>query len=125
MTRHYRESAEQRALFKWAAARSATAPDLGLMFAIPNGGPRSGHPGILTAEGVKRGVPDICLPVARDRYHGLWIEMKAGRGKLTADQTRWLTMLQKQGYMVFLAYGWAEAAEVIEAYLEIERTVGV
>lgn len=33
----------------------------------------------LKRQGVKAGVPDICLPVARNGYHGLHIELKAGK----------------------------------------------
>ena len=32
--------------------------------------------GRLRAEGLKSGVPDLCLPSAHGEYHGLYIEMK-------------------------------------------------
>jgi len=50
------------------------------------------------AEGVKRGVPDVFLPVARGGYHGLWIEMKYGKNKTTSNQKWWLNELKDQGY---------------------------
>ena len=81
------EHDEQAALFQWAELMAAQIPELRLMFAIPNGGHR--HIGVarkLKAEGVKPGVPDIFLPVARNKFHGLFIEMKFGRGRLTKEQ---------------------------------------
>src|SRR5262245_64718583 len=48
-----------------------------LCFAIPNGGARDViTAGRLKAEGVRAGVPDVCLPVARAGYHGLFLEVK-------------------------------------------------
>lgn len=75
------ESVEQQCLFRWAEFASGKYPELRLMYHIPNGGARSkATAGRLKAEGVKAGVPDICLPVSRDGYHGLYIELKRERG---------------------------------------------
>ena len=60
------EHEEQVALFEWAEWNKRQYPELELMFAIPNGGQR--HVVVakkLKDEGVKAGVPDIFLPVAR------------------------------------------------------------
>ena len=66
------EHAEQVALFKWAEFAAARWPELTLMHAIPNGGHRNKITAArLKAEGVRAGVPDICLPVARGGWHGL------------------------------------------------------
>ena len=81
------EHDEQAALFEWATWHTSQCPELGLLFAIPNGGHR--HPVVaarLKAEGVRAGVPDICLPVARKGYHGLFVELKFGRNKPTPAQ---------------------------------------
>ena len=62
------EGVEQATLFSWASMRTYWHPELNLMFHIPNGGKRSkAEAGRFRAEGVKSGVPDICLPVARRR----------------------------------------------------------
>ena len=49
------EDAEQRIIFQWAAMETAARPELGLLYAIPNGGKRA----IKTAEkaGCKKGRP--------------------------------------------------------------------
>lgn len=71
------ESAEQRALFSWAAMQAKARPELAMLLAIPNGGHRSkATAGRLKAEGVRAGVPDVALPVARAPHGGLWIELK-------------------------------------------------
>ena len=112
------EHLEQVALFRWAGYQQRAHPELALLFAIPNGGMRSKATAAkLKAEGVKAGVPDICLPVARGEYHGLWIEMKAGRNKPTAPQVKWHVKLSQQGYRVAVCYSWEAARDVIEEYL--------
>lgn len=112
------EHHDQVTLFRWAEYQSKRLPELALMFAIPNGGKRSKATAAkLKAEGVKSGVPDLCLPVARGEYHGLFIEMKAGRNKPTPPQVQWHMRLSQQGYRVAVCWGWEAAREVIEEYL--------
>ena len=111
------EHDEQVALIRWAELSGL--PELQLLFAIPNGGQR--HPAVarkLRDEGLKPGVPDLCLPVARGNYHGLFIEMKVGRNKPTASQSQWIRELCRQGYRVEVCYGYDEARVVIENYLK-------
>lgn len=86
------EAQEQMTLFSWAAMQSGKYPELNLLYHVPNGGSRhKAEAGRLRAEGVKAGVPDLCLPVARGQYHGLYIELKRQRGGRTSDhQSEWL-----------------------------------
>lgn len=119
---HATESEEQQALFQWAALLQARFPELALLYHIPNGGERAAATAArLKAEGVKAGVPDVCLPVARGEYHGLYVEMKAGKNKPTPQQVWWLDQLKKQGYLTAVAYNFNEAAEVITKYLELQE----
>lgn len=112
------ESTEQQALFEWAEFASKKSPELKLLHAIPNGGYRKkGTAGRLKAEGVKSGVPDMCLPVPKGKYHGLYIEMKVDRNKPSANQKWWIEQLQKQGYRVEVCYSWGEAVKVITDYM--------
>lgn len=112
------EHLAQVALFRWAEYQSKRWPELALMFAIPNGGYRyAATAAKLKAEGVKAGVPDICLPVPRGEHHGLFIEMKAGRNKPTPPQVAWHMHLSQQGYKVAVCYSWEAARDVIEEYL--------
>lgn len=91
-----------------------------LVYAIANGGQR--HPGVarkLKAEGVKPGIPDIHLPVARKGYHGLYIEMKWGKNGLTEKQKSMHELLSKEGNLVLTCYGFDEAKAAIDDYLMI------
>lgn len=113
------ESEEQQALFRWAEWASGQYPELKLLYHIPNEGKRSkGTGGRMRAEGLKKGVPDLCLPVPRGKYHGLYIEMKRVEGgKLSDDQKEWIFNLSRQGYCAERCDGWQKAAELIVAYL--------
>lgn len=112
------EHGEQTALFCWAQQNLDHYPELALMFAIPNGGERTkSGSGRLKAEGVKPGVPDIFLPVARGKYHGLFIEMKKrGVFSVSQEQRDWAIQLAEQHYRVVLAIGWLNAKMLIEKY---------
>lgn len=114
-----REHREQVALFVWAEMSSAAHPELKLLFAIPNGGQR--HPAVakkLKAEGVKPGIPDTLLPVARGGYHGLFVEMKAEGGRESKHQKEKRQALTEQGYKSVVCWGFDEARKAIMEYLQ-------
>ena len=118
------ESEEQQALFQWAQYQRGAYPEIDLLYHIPNGGRRSkAEAGRFKAEGVKSGVPDVCLPVARGGFYGLYIEMKRQKGSSTSEaQKEWIAGLRAQGYFAVVCKGWSEAAEVITNYLKGEKT---
>ena len=97
-------------------------PELRWLYHVPNEGKRTRNTGArLAAEGLKRGVPDLCLPVARKGCHGLYIELKAIRGgRLSPEQVEWLDALTRQGYMAACCKGWEEAADMIVGYLRAD-----
>lgn len=115
---HAPESEEQIYLFHWAQYQSGRYPELELMYHIPNGGSRNKYEAAnLKLQGVKAGVPDICLPVARGKFHGLYIELKVGRNKTSEKQNNWIDALNTQGYCAAVCYGWESAADMISKYL--------
>lgn len=118
------ESVEQQQLFRWAENMAGRYPALGLMFHVPNGGKRSkAEAARFKAEGVKPGVPDVCLPVARGGHFGLYIELKRQRGgKASDDQLQWLEALSRAGYAVALCAGSEPAEKVIMDYLKLRPT---
>ena len=68
---------------------------------------------------VKRGVPDICLPVARRGCHGLYIELKRVKGShISREQLQWMDALARQGYQCAICKGWEMARDVIVDYLQ-------
>ncbi len=122
------ESSEQQALFRWAEFQSGRYPELQLLYHIPNGGKRSkSEAARFRAEGVKAGVPDLCLPVARCGCHGLYIEMKREDGRVSENQSRWLHDLMKRGYMTGVCYSCEAAMELLIKYLngELEQSKAV
>lgn len=115
------ESEEQQTLFSWAALECQRRhPELALLYHIPNGGARSrATAGRLKAEGVRAGVPDICLPVARGGYHALYIELKRVRGgRVSEKQEEMLAALAAQGNRCEVCKGWEAAKEAILRYLD-------
>jgi len=110
------EHDEQSALFQWAAMK----PELKTMFAIPNAAKRSFRlAAMMKAEGLKSGVPDILLPLARNGYHGLFIEMKRVKGSTTSkSQLAWLQALTSADYKAVICKGFDEARETIEDYIK-------
>lgn len=119
------EEAEQTCLFRWAAMEAGAHPELKLLHAIPNGGKRSkSEAGRMRMAGVKPGVPDMCLPVARGGCHGLYIELKRIRGgRVSPEQVQWMDALARQGYRCALCHGWQEAAKTICEYLGIQAAL--
>lgn len=113
------EAQEQAALFRWAAYSRVKYPALDLLFAIPNGGRRdlieAKH---LKEQGVKPGVPDICLPVPSGRYTALFIELKRRKkGEVSEEQRGWIAALNRVGCKAVVCRGWEEARQAIEEYL--------
>lgn len=53
------ETQEQQTLFRWAEMQKGKYPELALLFHISNEGKR--NLGRAKAEGIKAGVPDLCL----------------------------------------------------------------
>lgn len=119
------EAGAQETLFNWAQYQYARYPELELLYHIPNGGKRDARTAAnLKRQGVKAGVPDLHLPVARGGYNGLYIELKVGSNKPTQLQKKWLSSLNEQGYLAVVCYGWQEAAEQLINYLELETAAG-
>lgn len=113
------ESVEQTSLFRWAGYERHKYPELDLLYHIPNGGSRNKiEAKNLKMQGVRKGVPDICLPVARGKYHGLYIELKRIKGgTVSADQKEWIEKLNNAGYYACVCKGWEAAKDVIMEYL--------
>jgi hypothetical protein len=112
------EAQEQEALFRWVNLCAVKQPELLLLYHIPNEGRRSGATGAaMRRQGLRAGVPDLCLPVASAGFHGLYIELKRKNGRPTESQTRWIDALRGQGYKAEICYGWVAASELIKNYL--------
>ncbi len=90
------------------------------VFHIPNGGRRNvAEAAHLKRMGVKAGVPDLCIPVPRGRYHSLYVEMKSGRGKPTDKQLEWIDRLNRLGHCAIVCNGAEQAISDIRRYLTL------
>lgn len=96
-------------------------PELAMLFHIANERSDKVQASILKKMGVKKGVPDLCLPVPSGKYHGLFIEMKTDTGRASAEQLWWISHLEANGYAAAVCYGWNRAVEVLEWYLNLGR----
>lgn len=116
------EADEQKLLFEWAAYAEVLHPELELLHHIPNEGRRSLRMGAeLKKQGMRAGVPDICLPVPRGRYHALYIEMKRPKGGRVSDaQQWWIDKLNRQGNLAVICRGFDEAKDTILKYLNVK-----
>lgn len=114
------EHSQQVALFAQAALHVKQYPQLEWLFAIPNANSHK-----MVSEGVRAGVPDICLPWPVFPYHGLYIELKIEsrrqekNGGCSPDQLDYLDYLSKAGYRCHVCYSWKDAWRVIEKYLNV------
>lgn len=132
------EGVAQTNLFEFYARVSGQIPELQWAFHVPNGGHRHIKVAMaLKSQGVKRGVPDILIPVPSTRlmdvatyaryihhaalstlpahptlpYVGLALELKVGTNKQSTDQIEWQKRFQQSGWRAVVCYGWEAAAK--------------
>lgn len=105
-TLHPTESQMQVAVIAWCRLQRN---GLEQAIHIPNEGKRSPRRGAqLKREGMKPGVLDIFIPLAKGGWHGMWLELKSHGKKPTADQSRFLTGMIAQGYLA----AWTDSQDV-------------
>ena len=120
-----REGQEQAALMKELQLRYPEAYKL--IYHVPNGGHRiKAVAAKLKGQGVKAGVPDLVLPMARGGYFGLYIEFKTMPpfdAPVSPSQDAYMQALAAQGYLAIVCRGSIDAVEAIRAYLLLPVTV--
>lgn len=109
------EHQEQCAVIQWCDQH----PIAKHIFAIPNGSNKSPAAAAkFRREGLRSGVPDLFLPVARSGYHGLFLEMKRTKNaKPSKEQEEWVNYLIYLDYLAKVCYGADEAIQAIKDYL--------
>lgn len=112
------EHEHAKAFIRVCGIYASQHPELRLLFAVPNGGDRNKIvAGKMKAEGVRPGVPDYILPVARGGYHGLAIELKTPTGRASREQVEWIESLRDQGWRAEVCRGWEPAIREVADYL--------
>ena len=114
------EAQEQAVIFQWASYNYGKYPELEkLMFSIPNGSLRNKMVAVkLRREGVKAGTSDFTIQVPRCGYHGLWIELKAEKGRKQDNQVEFIDAIRKQGYYADFVFGADDAIQLIQKYMD-------
>ena len=109
------EAAEQEAVVEYCDVRHIP------IVHIPNEGKRSvSYAAQLKRAGMRKGFPDLFVPLAREGFHGLFVEMKYGRGSTSPEQEEWLALLRENGYRAVVCRGFEEAAREICRYAKGE-----
>lgn len=103
--------------------RSAYSAVGELLIHIPNGGFRKNafEGWRLKEQGVRAGVSDLLLPVARGGFFGLWIEFKASppnNSPVSEGQDEWIALMLAQGYHAEVCLGQDAAFAALEAYMK-------
>ena len=122
------EADDQAALFRWAEAFKDDHPGLEMLNGSLNGVRLTISQAVKAkAAGMKKGFPDINLPVPRGGYHGLYIELKIKpyrnhKGKMvypvtSKEQEWWLFYLNQNGYRAVICKGFDAAVAEILGYL--------
>ncbi len=105
----------QSLLFKWFKLQH---PKL-VMFAIPNAAKRSyAQVSYMKSEGLVAGIADIFLMCPKSGYHGMFIELKSAKGKLSDSQKDFMGAASSMNYLAVVCYGFDEAKKAIEEYLK-------
>lgn len=116
----------QCAVFAWARNPLVLRkyPQLDLLSCSLNGVKLSkAQAGKAKASGMLAGEFDIKLPVARGGFHGLIIEMKAGRNTTTAEQDWYAARMTQEGWAVAVHWDWEDARDEIISYLALSGSI--
>ena len=99
------------------------------IYAVPNFAGHYGskmarmlHGARALAAGRRKGVPDVCVDIARGGWHGLRIEFKTDRNTVSAEQRDWRARLERQGFHVVVCRSTHDALDVLTRYLAAART---
>lgn len=113
-----KEDQELIKFFDWISWHLSTSPELLAVFHVANERKTSAYAGArLKRKGVRPGVPDVLGLIPTKDYHGLMIEFKSEKGKLTEKQESMLKLFHALGYCVRLARSADEAVSILKNYL--------
>ena len=85
----------------------------------PNEGKRTPQEGNkLKRMGMSKGFPDLEICVAKNGFHGLYLEFKSSKGKLSKEQQEWVQRLTEAGYKVAVVRSCSEAIDVFQDYMK-------
>lgn len=71
----------------------------------------------LKMQGIKAGVADLCLALPTEKYGALYIELKFGKNKQTAEQIEFEKACLTFGNKYELVYSFDQAIKIITSYI--------
>lgn len=90
------------------------------LFSVPNGGFRHYSTALaMKREGQLAGVSDLILLYPSHSFHGLLIEMKSKKGRLSKHQKSWLEHMSNFQYGTAVCHSFDEFRESISNYLRL------
>ena len=97
-----------------------------ILFTATNGGVRlsMNQAKRMKAAGYLRGVPDLLFFEARNGFHGLAIELKAPKGRISPIQREQVEEFRIRGWRAEVAFGWDHAMKILREYFpELEGAI--
>lgn len=108
------EEVIHKSVMSWVRRHPAITP---LVFHFPNEGPRTLRYGRLLREmGMRAGVADLFIAMAKHGFHGAWIELKSEVGVIKPVQRAFLRDMNEQGYFTAVCRSIERTIEVINWY---------
>lgn len=120
-TTHPRRDEErlQKSCIKWIEYQYPSWLKEGRIYHSPNGERRDAITGAkLKSMGVVPGVPDLFIRIARHGYHGLYIELKTEKGRLSDKQHQFADSAVADGYKFVVVRSLDEFIRVVKTYLD-------
>ena len=120
-TTHPRRDEErlQESCIKWIEYQYPSWLKEGRIYHSPNGERRDAITGAkLKRMGVVPGVPDLFIRIARHGYHGLYIELKTKKGRLSDKQRQFADSAVADGYKFVVVRSLDEFMKVVKTYLD-------
>ena len=117
------EAEHQKTVVEWAKwaikANPKRYPNLDMLHCSLNGVKLTKTQAVIAkSQGMLSGMPDLFLPVPMGGYHGLFIEMKSEKGRLSTNQTWFLSKVELLGYKIAVCYSANEAIKRIGDYYD-------
>jgi hypothetical protein len=111
-------------VFNWIRANEEEHPVLKVVYHTPNSffGTSFGVVMWLKKLGMRKGVYDIIVPISKQGYSSLWIEIKKGKGKLTPEQNMFSEIINQYSdnpTMFKVFYDADSCIQSIKSYLSI------
>ena len=110
------ESEIQICFIKWLRLTNKAVGSV--TFSVPNGALRSLAEGKRQKDmGLTAGIPDIFIAYPSGKFHGMFIEFKAGVNTLTPNQKTMIELLKAQNYHCVVCYEVDKAMQEVANYL--------